>query len=152
MVRKFLERHEGFMLTLDDKEAIKNFIEYNRCILPNGCWEYCGAVKDGYGELNISEKKYRVHRLSLYIYKNFDLNSPLLACHKLICSRKDCFNPEHLYAGTKSNNMQDRTKEGKCFNANKTHCPQGHLYSKENTYFLKSGRCCKICIKNSKLK
>lgn len=30
----------------------------------------------------------------------------------------------------------------------KTHCPQGHLYSKENTYLnIRGHRCCRICIK-----
>lgn len=47
---------------------------------------------------------------------------------------------------TRSANMNDRVRNGRDPQANKTHCPQGHEYSHENTYIAPSGRrSCRVC-------
>lgn len=55
---------------------------------------------------------------------------------------------ENLKWGTHSENMLDTVAHGTNVNANKTHCPQGHEYTEENTYTWRGrlvGRICRKC-------
>lgn len=97
------------------KEQVKIALNYRRWIEPStGCWVWLGQTnKCGYGQTKIYGKMKSLSRVSLHIYKDFDLNSPLDACHNdEVCNRRDCFNPEHLYAGTTKQNIQDSIKRG----------------------------------------
>lgn len=71
------------------------------------CWVWTGYLdQDGYGEFKAGGKKYRAHRYSLeFNSKEAVIVDGLLACHE--CSNPPCVRPDHLYAGTFSNNMQD---------------------------------------------
>jgi hypothetical protein len=51
----------------------------------------------------------------------------------------------NLLWGTPSDNQHDMVRNGLNHNANKTHCPNGHEYTPENTYTKNSGRKCRIC-------
>ncbi len=60
----------------------------------------------------------------------------------------------NLAYGTASENMRDRVNHGNDPQANRTHCPQGHPYTPENTRILKRSsssrggptyRICRIC-------
>lgn len=55
----------------------------------------------------------------------------------------------NLRYGTRSDNEWDKVRHGTHQQASKTHCPQGHPYSAENTYFSASRnhRKCKTCTK-----
>lgn len=46
----------------------------------------------------------------------------------------------NLEWGSTSDNMHDRTRNGIHWNANKTHCAQGHPFTPENTLVLTKGR------------
>lgn len=52
---------------------------------------------------------------------------------------------ENLRWGTQSENMRDRERHGTDPYRNRTHCPSGHEYSKENTYDEGRKRKCRIC-------
>lgn len=55
---------------------------------------------------------------------------------------------ENLRWGTNSDNMQDKKRDGTDYELNKTHCPKGHPYSPENTYWADAAhtsRKCKTC-------
>lgn len=54
---------------------------------------------------------------------------------------------ENLYWGTHIENMRDMVRNGRCYNANKTHCPRDHEYSAENTYIIPTtgSRQCRKC-------
>lgn len=56
----------------------------------------------------------------------------------------------NLTYGTASQNILDQVAHGKHHYANKTHCPQGHPYSVDNTYIVPStrGRMCRTCMRN----
>ena len=52
----------------------------------------------------------------------------------------------NLRYGTRSENNRDKVRHGTDHNESKTHCPQGHPYSDENTYIYPTGnRRCRIC-------
>lgn len=54
----------------------------------------------------------------------------------------------NLAYGTHSENCQDILRHGNSWQKSRTHCPQGHEYSRENTYVLPSrpnARYCRAC-------
>lgn len=55
----------------------------------------------------------------------------------------------NLRWGTNADNMRDRVRDGTCANSRKTHCPQGHEYSEDNTRVRANGggRQCLTCIR-----
>lgn len=52
---------------------------------------------------------------------------------------------DNLTYGTKSENAQDTLRHGNNWHKKKTHCPQGHAYSAENTYHKGTRRVCIAC-------
>ena len=113
-----------------------------------GCWLFEGPLDgQGYGAIRYDGKQVGVHRLSAHLFLGFNLDSDMWILHKRECPNKNCWNPEHLYIGTPKENTRDfdidgRPKRGRY----KTHCPQGHEYTPENTRIDKKGaQTCREC-------
>ena len=54
--------------------------------------------------------------------------------------------PDNLRYGSGSQNIYDAVEHGSHYQARKTHCPEGHEYTEENTFIYSNGaRQCKIC-------
>jgi len=72
------------------------------------CWEWKRFInKDGYGTFTLNKKSRLVHRVMYFLFHGeFDNN--LSVCHKW--DNPKCVNPNHLFLGTRSDNMKD------CFN------------------------------------
>lgn len=69
----------------------------------------------------------------------------MFVCHH--CDNPRCVRLDHLFLGTPSDNVRDCVAKGRQKNTKKTHCPQGHPYSSENTYYTRVGsRECRICV------
>lgn len=115
--------------------------------LPDECWEWQGSRRgDSYGQLYVKHKHRAAHRFSFFLANCY---YPPVVRHK--CDNRVCVNPHHLEGGTQTENMRDVVERGRHFYANKTHCPQGHEYSKENTYIRPNGsRECRACRKERK--
>lgn len=135
------------------EELYKRFIT-KFDIQENGCWIWnASKTNNGYSQLRSRVHKFHGnsgHRFS-YIYHKGEIPKGLEIDH--LCRNRDCVNPEHLEAVTSSVNhlRGDGMKIWGKKNREKTHCPQGHIYSPENTYVLTYGgytrRHCKICTK-----
>ena len=118
----------------------------------NGCWMWIGHTRGNgklqYGKFDIHGKQISAHRMS-WILTNGDIpdihgtdKRGTCILHK--CDNTLCVNPSHLFVGTHADNMRDKVIKGRDWNKNKTHCPSGHEYSKQNTYLTKDGiRMCK---------
>ena len=75
------------------------------------CLEWTGRVdKDGYGLVDIGRRTFRAHRLVLISVSGEDRPDEE-ACHT--CDWERCVNADHLYWGTRSDNMKDRRDAGR---------------------------------------
>ena len=130
---------------LTDK-FILNFIKKVHFFEPDKCWEWSASKNSGgYGTCGIvlNEKKfYLAHRLSFYL-ANGHLTEGLDVCHK--CDNPSCINPDHLFEGTVSDNLNDMVSKNRHHGATITHCPRGHEYTEENSRYYRGSRSCKKC-------
>jgi hypothetical protein len=110
---------------------------------------FIGGDVGGYGRLEFGGRKYLVHRLSAYIYYDLDLlDTTTLVCHNdVVCRIRSCWAPEHIYIGSHATNMRDSYQWNRIpYNSRKTHCPQGHEYTRYNTIINnRNQRYCKVC-------
>lgn len=110
----------------------------------NGCWIWQGSVDSrGYGQLMSNSIVWRAHR---FFYTNLVREIPPNYQIDHLCKIKLCVNPEHLEAVTQTENIKRSGAWN--YNKTKTHCPQGHEYTNENTLFRQNKRTCRICKKN----
>lgn len=117
-------------------EIPKNRPELGACLVWTG-----HVAQSGYGTLAITKRKILAHRMA-YELEVGRIPDGLVIDH--LCENKQCVNPEHMEPVTLRENFRRSNQ-----NLDKTHCPQGHPYSPENTR-LKKGpygfrRHCKTC-------
>ena len=104
-------------LAITRYERFMRFVEKQ----DNGCWFWTGSVSHkGYGKTSrivtdpITKETYqlpvRAHRW-IYAHANsLDVSDiELCVCHK--CDNPSCVNPDHLFLGTHTDNMQDMLRK-----------------------------------------
>ena len=72
----------------------------------DGCWNWSNKpARDGYGVLNILERRHFAHRISWAIVNGRLPRPDECVCHS--CDNPPCINPAHLWIGTQSDNAHD---------------------------------------------
>ncbi len=90
-----------------------------KCILWTGAKNPAGW----YGVRTIKNKKYYVHRLALEKKLGRPIKKRYCACHS--CDNPACYNPEHLFEATQSENILDMFKKNRQkFDANNLYAPK----------------------------
>ena len=116
------------------------------------CWLWSGGKNDdGYGVL----RGRTMHRYSYELHKG-PIPAGLEIDH--LCSVRNCVNPAHLEAVSHQENIRRSWDRGNCesrrnrlgkWQLSKTHCSNGHEYSRENVVLdsTSGARRCRICEK-----
>ena len=121
------------------------------------CWLWPEVRPDGYGKpvSNLKGKIKHPHQIA-YTIRYGDVPDGKNLDH--LCRNRPCWNPRHLEPVTNRENTLRGDTYSSGWRRNITHCPQGHEYTPENTYFKQSAnqgrgcRQCRTCAYNHNLK
>lgn len=139
------------------RPAMERFMKLVKVDPVTGCWMWQGKLNIyGYGRFFRDGGNDLAHRVSHKLFKGpipegFDVDHE---CHWWdkgctagdLCPHRACVNPQHLRAVTKKINSSTT----RFSNGLKSHCPQGHEYTEDNTYHYthrqnKRQRMCRAC-------
>lgn len=125
--------------------AIDRFMRHTRVDPDSGCLVWIGYLtKNGYGRFGCEGVMYMAHRW-LFQRANFipsTTESDLVLDH--LCRNRACVRPTHLELVTRLENTRRSPLSAKGV-FRRTHCPQGHPYDAENTYWHRGHRHCRTC-------
>jgi hypothetical protein len=120
-------------------------------VQPDGCVHFTGVINQyGYGKVHRNGRMLQAHRL-MYELMVGPIPDGMVVdhlCHNIdlscsggeACLHRRCVNPAHLEVVTHRVNI-NRGRRGP-----KSHCPQGHEFTPENTYVYADGsRRCRAC-------
>lgn len=77
---------------------------------PGACWEWTGSRTRGYGQFAFQSRRYKAHRVS-YLLHHGPIPDGMEVCHT--CDNPPCWNPEHLWVGTRAENAEDAARKGR---------------------------------------
>ena len=118
---------------------------------PNNCWIWqLHKNASGYGQIGVgshtdgSRRTALAHRISYEYFKGI-IPEGLTIDH--LCNTESCINPDHLEAVTVKENVHRGNPLWKQ-EAARTHCLNGHEFTRENIYKSSrgNGRNCRTCM------
>lgn len=118
------------------------------------CWPWTGDNdQSGYGVFTFVEdgrpRKTRAHRWLLGHLRGEPLSREVVGeedgCHR--CDNPPCCNPDHLYVGTRKQNLGDAVERSRLWQLKKDTCPKGHPLDGVTSQRGSARRYCKTCRK-----
>lgn len=96
---------------IESSELLKRMQKFISINHENGCHEWTGGLRRGYGAMWDGLRTVGAHRIVLKAKIGRDLERSELACHS--CDNQKCVNPDHLWLGSAKMNSDDRDKKGR---------------------------------------
>lgn len=107
------DRQWSWLKRCQDCERIelRRRIEGDVKLNDNGCWIWQkSCAKMGYGQISVHNVSRSLHRLAYEAYRG-PIPNNLEVCHR--CDVRACCNPEHLFLGTRLDNVSDMIAKGR---------------------------------------
>jgi hypothetical protein len=123
-------------------DTTRRFLE--KVSVGDGCWEWQGALRDGYGIFrHPSLPSQQAHRIAYEL-----LEGPIPPGLELdhLCRNRRCIRPDHLEPVTHKVNLL-RGEGFAAKRAAQTHCTHGHELAGDNVYLYRGLRQCRSCHK-----
>ena len=90
------------------------------------CWFWIGASKgNGYGSFVYKGKAEQAHRVSYKLFIQNVIPNNCDICHT--CDNRMCVNPDHLFVGTRKDNMVDMKSKGRGSGGSRKHLLESQI-------------------------
>lgn len=98
--------------TMRDSDEVNLWSRFwSKVRFSSGCWEWTGTKSSyGHGRFKIHGKLYSPHRISAEFF-GVEIPDGYFVCHH--CDNPSCVRPQHLFVGTRSDNMKDSRRKGR---------------------------------------
>lgn len=128
-----------FSIWPKEGKMIDRFLKFVSPEPNTGCWLWMGGCsQNGYGAFKVNGRQETAHRIAYSLLRG-EIPEGLQLDH--LCRVRCCVNPDHLEPVTPKENI----RRSPIHSGAKTHCPQGHAYTAENTGKHAGERFCRKC-------